>query len=97
MKPDDFDAERPMYLLLGWTDGSWSLVTKHLMTFGECCRVHEGGMAPYERFLTVSRPEFETIGMPEDIEASEYFSTERQREVSLRSNSGRQERKHGKD
>ena len=100
---DEFDAKRPCYLLMGWepTDlteagGFWSLITEELLTYGECLRVHERGMEPYDKFMTVSKAEFETLGIPGDREASIYFDLDRQREVSLRSNSGKRENKqHG--
>ncbi|MDH3350230.1 MAG: hypothetical protein OEM51_01680 [Gammaproteobacteria bacterium] len=97
---DEIDAERPSYYLMGWqlTDlteigGYWSLVTKELLTFGECCKVYEKGLEPYEKFMTVSKVEFETLGIPDDRAASIYFDLDRQREVSIRGNSGKREKK----
>jgi hypothetical protein len=97
---EEFDAERPCYFLMGWelTDltevgGFWSLVTKELLTYAECLKVYEKGLAPYEKFMTVSKAEFETLGIPGDREASIYFDLDRQREVSIRGNSGKREKK----
>ena len=99
---DEFDPKRACYLLLGWIasdlseeGGYWSLVTEEKLTFGECCKVYEKGIEPYEKFLTLSKAEFETLGIPADREASVYFDLECQREVSLRSNSGRREKRNG--
>ena len=85
---------------MGWesTDlaeqgGFWSLITEELLTWGECRRVYDKGMEPYDKFLTVSKAEFETIGIPLDREASIYFDVDRQREVSFRGNSGKREKK----
>jgi len=50
-------------------------------------------MEPYEKFLTVSKAEIDVLGIPHDYEASAYFDLDRQREVSLRSNSGKRENK----
>jgi len=101
---DEFDAKRPCYLLLGWmasdlpeAGGFWSLITEELLTYSECCKVYEKGLEPYEKFMTVSKAEFETLGIPLDREASIYFDLDCQKEVSLRSNSGKREKKHGKD
>lgn len=97
---DEFDAERPCYYLIGWTlsqlteaGGYWSLVTTELLTFGECAKVYEKGIEPYDKFITLSKAEFETLGIPEDREASIYFDLDKQREVSIRSNSGKREKK----
>jgi len=97
---DEFDAERPCYFLMGWiksdlaeAGGYWSLVCEERLTYGECCKVYELGLAPYDKFMTVSKAEFETLGIPGDRAASIYFDLERQREVSLRGNSGKREKK----
>ena len=74
--------------------GYWSLVCEEQLTFTECRKVHEKGLEPYAKFLTVSKIEFETLGIPVDEAASIYFDTERQREVSLRQGSGKREKKH---
>jgi len=73
--------------------GYWSLVCEERLTYGECCKVYELGLAPYDKFMTVSKAEFETLGIPGDRAASIYFDLERQREVSLRGNSGKREKK----
>ena len=85
---------------MGWIEndlaeagGYWSLVCEEQLTYGECCKVYEKGLAPYDKFMTVSKAEFETLGIPGDREASVYFDLERQREVSLRGNSGKREKK----
>ena len=85
---------------MGWelTDlteagGFWSLITLELLTFDECCKVYEKGLEPYEKFMTVSKAEFDTLGIPDDREASIYFDLDRQREVSIRGNSGKRENK----
>lgn len=97
---DDFDETRPHYYLLGWiptdiTDagGYWCLVCKELLTFEECYHAHEKGIFPYTKFLTVSRVEFDHLGIPNDFHASDYFNLEKQREVSIRSNAGKRKDK----
>lgn len=99
---DEFDVTPPCYLLMGWqasdlaaAGGYWSLITQELLTYEECCKVYERGLEPYEKFLTVSKAEFDTLAIPIDREASIYFDLEQQREVSLRSNGGKREKKHG--
>lgn len=95
---DEFDETRPQYFLMGWTSsefaeagGYWSLVCEEMLTYEECSKVHDKGIHPFTKFLTVSRAEFEHLGIPKDFEASDYFSLEKQREVSLRNNSGKRE------
>jgi len=77
--------------------GYWSLVVEEKLTYGECFKVHDKGMEPYTKFLTLSKAEFEVLGIPLDWDASIYFDLDRQREVSLRSNSGKREKINGKD